>query len=131
MIAGPSALYAFDFKAVPLKAEIQPLLGFISAACDVFAHDLGGEPAGPGSINATLRAYQSLFDEQHTEVLIESTFELYRERPEAFEAGRKMGDSFAGALLRRDTDIPARIMVHLLSEQYRKYCGNPDGIEKG
>ena len=79
LLAGSARLYAFNFTAIPLKPEIQPMLGFLAAASDVFAHDVGGRLGGPGSINATLRVYQSLFEERHTEALMESTFELYRE----------------------------------------------------
>lgn len=130
LLAGPAKLYAFDFKAIPLKPEIQPMLGFLAAASDVFAHDAGGRLGGPGSINATLRVYQSLFDDRQTEALMESTFELYRDPTEGFETGRKLGISFATSLLRRDVDTPTMIALRLFSERYREYCGNPDGLDK-
>ena len=130
LLTGPVRLYAFDFKAIPLKPEIQPMLGFLAAASDVFAHDAGGRLGGPGSINATLRVYQSLFDDRQTEALMGSTFELYHEPTEGFETGRKLGIAFATSLLRQDTDTPTMIVLRLFSERYRKYCGNPDGLDK-
>lgn len=123
----PSKHCQFDFRAIPLSPEIQPMLGFTSSACDVFAQRNGGQSAGLGSINATLRVYQALFDESNIEGLMEVTFELYRERREPFELGRELGNSFANALVRGDTDVPTRTLLHLFTEKYRKYCSNPDG----
>jgi hypothetical protein len=85
LLEGPARLYAFDFKTIPLKPEIQPMLGFLAAASDVFAHDAGGRLGGPGSINATLRVYQTLFDDRQTEALMESRSSSTATQPRALK----------------------------------------------
>jgi len=129
LLEAPVKFYSFDFKAIPLRSEVHAMLGFLAAASDVFAQSFGGSPAGLGSINATLRVYQALFDEQHTEALMESTFELSRSPTKGFEDGHTMGQALVNGFLRQDTDIPARIFVHLFSERYQQYCGTPDGLD--
>jgi hypothetical protein len=126
-IERPSNHFQFDFKAIPLSPEIQPMLGFISSACDVFAQRNGGQSAGLGSINATLRVYQALFDESKTEGLMEVTFELCREPREPFKLGWELGNTYANALVRGDSDVPTKTLLYLFTEKYSKYCANPEG----
>ena len=120
----PSDAYRIDFRSLPISKEVQPALGFIAAGSDVVAHTLGGAPAGPASINAALRVYQGLFDEQYVEGLMESTFALYRSLPPEFETGRKLGIDFAIANIRNEPQ-PETALYKLFDQYYYAYRKEP------
>jgi hypothetical protein len=122
-IGPPAAAAGIDFKAIPMKPTIQPLLGFIVGATNAFAHfGANGQLGGPGAINAALRVYQTLLDPRHTEALMETSFELTSAPTDAFDCGRRLGINFAVAAMKQDSATSRKLATELIHTYYSSFC---------
>lgn len=122
-----SMIYGLDLKDIPVTKEVQPLVGFLSAAADVCSQSLGGKAGGNGSVNATLRLYQSIFPEEKIVDLMELTFLLHSNPTPAFEAGLMHGATFGNGIVLDDLNRTIRAAMNFFPEFYRAYCSNPEG----
>ena len=122
-----SKIYDLSLTNLPLDSTLQPMIGFVSAASDVYAQSLGGKAGGNGGVNGTLRVFQKLFPEDRIEELLETTFHLHDNPTQSFLEGMNAGGEFGNGIAFDDIGRSIRAAHSFFPNYYKAQCGNPSG----